>query len=121
MKSKLLEAAAEQLKVFVGDLKFENGEISGPAGTPRIPVRQLRVHASSKGWWWAWEFALRTRADKSIRPFVAHFAEVEVNKRTGEVRVLRMLAAQDSGRVMNLADISQPGDRRLDHGHRLGA
>ena len=26
---------------------------------------------------------------------------MEVNKRTGEVRVLRMLAAQDSGRVMN--------------------
>lgn len=41
--------------------------------------------------------------DKSIRPFIAHFAEIEVNKRTGEVRVLRMVAAHDSGRVMNLA------------------
>jgi CO/xanthine dehydrogenase Mo-binding subunit len=36
------------------------------------------------------------------RPFGAHFAEVEVNTRTGEVRLLRYLAAQDSGRVMNL-------------------
>ena len=40
--------------------------------------------------------------DKAIRPFATHFAEVEVNKRTGEVRVVRMLAAHDSGRVMNL-------------------
>jgi xanthine dehydrogenase YagR molybdenum-binding subunit len=36
-----------------------------------------------------------------VNPFAAHFAEVEVNTRTGEVRVLRYLAAQDSGRVMN--------------------
>ena len=40
--------------------------------------------------------------DKVVRPFATHFAEVEVNTRTGEMRVLRMLAAQDSGRVMNL-------------------
>ena len=35
-------------------------------------------------------------------PFAAHFAEVEVDTRTGEVRVLRLLGAHDSGRVMNL-------------------
>jgi CO/xanthine dehydrogenase Mo-binding subunit len=38
---------------------------------------------------------------KVICPFGAHFAEVEVNTRTGEVKVLRYVAAQDSGRVMN--------------------
>ena len=38
---------------------------------------------------------------KAINPFAAHFAEVEVNTRTGEVKVVRYLAAQDSGRVMN--------------------
>ena len=40
--------------------------------------------------------------DKVVRPFVAHFAEVEVNKHTGEMRVLRIVAAHDSGRVMDL-------------------
>jgi xanthine dehydrogenase YagR molybdenum-binding subunit len=30
-----------------------------------------------------------------------HFAEVEVNTRTGEVKVLRFLAAHDSGRILN--------------------
>ena len=38
---------------------------------------------------------------KLALPFAAQFAEVEVDTRTGEVRVLRFLAAQDSGRVMN--------------------
>jgi xanthine dehydrogenase YagR molybdenum-binding subunit len=40
-------------------------------------------------------------ADKVVRPFVANFAEVEVNTRTGEIRVLRLLGANDSGRVIN--------------------
>ena len=40
-------------------------------------------------------------ANKVTRPFAAHFAEVEVNTRTGEVRVLRLLGANDSGRVIN--------------------
>ena len=39
--------------------------------------------------------------DKIIRPFATHFAEVEVNTLTGEVKVVRMLGAHDSGRVIN--------------------
>jgi len=34
-------------------------------------------------------------------PFAAHFAEVEVDTRTGATRVVGYLACQDSGRVMN--------------------
>jgi CO/xanthine dehydrogenase Mo-binding subunit len=40
-------------------------------------------------------------AGKATMPFAAHFAEVEVNTRTGEVKVLRLLGANDSGRVIN--------------------
>ncbi len=36
-----------------------------------------------------------------IMPFAAHFAEVEVNTGTGEVRVVRIVAANESGRVIN--------------------
>ncbi len=38
---------------------------------------------------------------KVVSPFAAQFCEVEVDTRTGEVRVLRFVAAHDSGRVMN--------------------
>jgi xanthine dehydrogenase YagR molybdenum-binding subunit len=38
---------------------------------------------------------------KATCPFAAHFCEVEVNRRTGEVNVLRFLGAHDSGRVMS--------------------
>jgi xanthine dehydrogenase YagR molybdenum-binding subunit len=100
VKSKLLAMAAEQLKVPAETLTLSNGEISGPGGNPKVAVGQLT--------------ALRTQqlvvgvgnrgpnpVDKVVRPFATHFAEVEVNTRTGEVRVVRMLAAHDSGRVMN--------------------
>ena len=38
---------------------------------------------------------------KAVNPFVAQFCEVEVNTKTGEVKILRFLSANDSGRVMN--------------------
>ncbi len=38
---------------------------------------------------------------KVVNPFAAQFCEVEVNMRTGEARILRFLAAHDSGRVMD--------------------
>jgi xanthine dehydrogenase YagR molybdenum-binding subunit len=100
VKSKLLAMAAEQLKVPAESLTLKNGEISGPGGASKVAVgalpdlrtQQVVVGVGIRG---------PNPTDKSIRPFAAHFAEVEVNLRTGEVRVLRMLAAQDSGRVMN--------------------
>jgi xanthine dehydrogenase YagR molybdenum-binding subunit len=39
--------------------------------------------------------------DAVVCPFAAQFCEVEVNTRTGEVRVVRFLGAHDSGRVLN--------------------
>jgi xanthine dehydrogenase YagR molybdenum-binding subunit len=39
---------------------------------------------------------------KAINPFSVHFAEVEVNTKTGEVRVLRFVGAHDSGRPLNV-------------------
>ena len=37
----------------------------------------------------------------AVNPFGVQFAEVEVNTKTGEIKVLRFLAAHDSGRIMN--------------------
>jgi xanthine dehydrogenase YagR molybdenum-binding subunit len=38
---------------------------------------------------------------KVVNPFAAQFCEVEVNMKTGEVRIVRFLAAHESGRVMD--------------------
>jgi xanthine dehydrogenase YagR molybdenum-binding subunit len=101
VKARLLEMAAEDLKVPVSDLVFKDGTITAKGGTKKLTIadlvqprtRQMVVGVGQRG---------PDLTDKVVRPFATHFAEVEVNTRTGEMRVLRLLAAQDSGRVMNL-------------------
>jgi len=100
VKAQLLEMAAEQLQVPVSDLVFKDGAILAHGGTQKLAIaelsrlrRQMVVGVGRRG---------PDPTDKVVRPFSTDFAEVEVNTRTGEMRVLRVLAAQDSGRVMNL-------------------
>jgi xanthine dehydrogenase YagR molybdenum-binding subunit len=101
VKQQLLAMAAAQLKATPEELVLKGSEIVSTAD----PTKKVAVTAVN---------ALRSRGliigvgyrgpnpeGKVICPFAAHFAEVEVNTRTGEVKVLRYVAAQDSGRVMN--------------------
>jgi xanthine dehydrogenase YagR molybdenum-binding subunit len=101
VKRQVVALAATQLKVDAASLDLRGGAIVSAAdGTKKLPlseVRAIRSHGVIVG--------VGRRgpdpAGKVVNPFAAHFAEVEVNTRTGEVKVLRFLAAQDSGRVMN--------------------
>ncbi len=101
VKQQLIALAAAQLKVRADDLVLKNGEIvstSDPSkkvaltGVNALRGRGLIVGVGYRG---------PNPEGKVTCPFGVHFAEVEVNTRTGEARVIRYLAAQDSGRVMN--------------------
>lgn len=101
VKRQILELAAEELKAAASDLRIKDGtvvSVKDPAVKKTLAeLSGLRRRGVVVG--------VGTRApnpaDVAICPFAAQFCEVEVNERTGEVRVLRVLAAQDSGRVMN--------------------
>ena len=101
VKSDLLALAAEELKQPVEKLALREGaiEIEGPAGR-RVPLQELKSLGECRVLVGVGRRQPHPK-NKVALPFVTHFAEVEVNTRTGEVRVLRMLAAHDSGRVMN--------------------
>ncbi|MCW5979215.1 MAG: xanthine dehydrogenase family protein molybdopterin-binding subunit [Bryobacteraceae bacterium] len=101
VKAALVQMAAGQLQAAASGLSLVNGEIvSADSPDKRVKVQDLKtlkeqqvvVGVGRRG---------PNPAGKVIRPFAAQFAEVEVNTRTGEMRVLRMAAAHDSGRVMN--------------------
>jgi CO/xanthine dehydrogenase Mo-binding subunit len=101
VKQQLLAMAAAQLKLAPADVALRNGEIVSTAdpskkvaitGVTALRGRGLIVGVGYRG---------PNPEGKVINPFGVHFAEVEVNTRTGEVKILRHLAAQDSGRVMN--------------------
>jgi CO/xanthine dehydrogenase Mo-binding subunit len=101
VKRELLALAGEQLKLPADQLSITDGNVVSVADpAKKLAIRELGglerrgviMGVASRG---------PDPEGKVICPFAAHFAEVEVNARTGEVRLTRFLAAQDSGRVMN--------------------
>ena len=100
-RRQILALAAEEMELDAATLTLENGRVI-PAGDPSqaktlAELRSIRRRRMITG------VAHRgpNPADKVTCPFAAQFCEVEVNTRTGEVTIVRFVAAHDSGRVMN--------------------
>jgi xanthine dehydrogenase YagR molybdenum-binding subunit len=101
VRRQLLEMASRELKTDGVHLSLKEGEIlSGIDPSKRIRITDLSelkrqrviLGVGYRG----------PNLDKKVvNPFSAQFCEVEVNTQTGETRILRFLAAQESGRVMN--------------------
>ncbi|MFQ5769651.1 MAG: xanthine dehydrogenase family protein molybdopterin-binding subunit [bacterium] len=101
MKRKLISGAAAILELPEQQLQYVNGIIShSEDSSKQIPisdvVRRLR------------ERVLITTGARAANPegyainsFGAQFAQVEINTETGKVRVLKIVAAHDVGRVLN--------------------
>jgi CO/xanthine dehydrogenase Mo-binding subunit len=101
LKQQLMQMAAEDLKEKPASLVMQGGEIrslNDPAKKIKITdVTRLKRYGVIVGI----GYRDPNPANRAINPFAAQFCEVEVNIRTGEVRILRFLSANDSGRVMN--------------------
>ncbi|MBK9967427.1 MAG: xanthine dehydrogenase family protein molybdopterin-binding subunit [Holophagales bacterium] len=101
VRTKLLKGAADEMKLAVEELALAGGEVvstKDPAkklavtAVPLLQRQQVLVGVGTRG---------PNVEGKVISMFATHFAEVEVNTRTGEVTVTRLLAAQDCARVVN--------------------
>jgi len=101
VKRQLLKMAAEHFKTEPASVSLEDGFLI-PAADPTQKVhiadfaplkeRGLIVGIGYRG---------PNPAGTVTNPFCAQFCEVEVDTHTGEVRIVRFLSANDSGRVMN--------------------
>ena len=101
VKQQLLEMAAEQLKADVASLELKDGVIADrKAPEKKVALKDLAQLQEQQTIVGVGRRGPHPKGKVGL-PFVAHFAEVEVDTRTGEVRVLRLLGAHDSGRVMN--------------------
>jgi CO/xanthine dehydrogenase Mo-binding subunit len=101
LKQQLLRMAAQDLKEKTSSLVLLGGTIQSlndPLKKIKITdVTGLKRHGVIVGI----GYRDPNPANRAINPFAAQFCEVEVNIKTGEVRILRFLSANDSGRVMN--------------------
>jgi xanthine dehydrogenase YagR molybdenum-binding subunit len=101
VKRQVFGWASENLGVPVEDLELKNGSfVSRTNPDKKRTVEELmRTHGVRD------VIGIGNRdpnpTNKAVNPFGAHFAEVEVNTKTGEVKVVRLLGANESGRVIN--------------------
>jgi CO/xanthine dehydrogenase Mo-binding subunit len=100
-KRQLLEAAAAMLEVEPDRLRLKNGTVSvGGAVGHQITIEEVTSRIGPA--------MIQGRGargpnseDRSVRTFGAQMVEVEVDIETGEVRVLRVVASHDCGRIVN--------------------
>ncbi len=103
LRERILSVAAGQLEADVADLRFNEGSVSvASAPERRITLAELARRAPA-GTLEAEASVVPGSPDYIVNSFGAHFAEVEVDTETGIVRVLRYVAAHDSGRILNPA------------------
>ena len=101
VKQQLLAMAAEELKEKPASLALKGGAIVSQ-NDPAKKIKVVDVAGLKKqGVIVGVGYRGPNPANRTINPYAAQFCEVEVNVKTGEVRILRFLSANDSGRVMS--------------------
>jgi aldehyde oxidoreductase len=112
LREELLGVAAELLDRAPSSLRLSGGEVFSPDGL-RVSLAEVAAEFDRLGKprRTLGIFDLSPHFPEATRPeyaplFVtgAHLAEVEVDTRTGDVRVLKMVAAHDVGRAVNPPD-----------------
>lgn len=101
-KRQILDLAARELKTDAGKLEIRNGVVYPIGSDKGISFEDLvkKAPASIVG-----RGIGRVPQGKIIHTFAAHFAEVEVDTRTGVVKVIKLFAAHDVGRAINLLSV----------------
>jgi xanthine dehydrogenase YagR molybdenum-binding subunit len=101
VKRQLFELASKDLKVNAADLTLKDGEVI----SMHDPLKRIKIADVSdfkrRGVLLGIGYRGPNPQNKVVNPFVAQFCEVEVNTKTGEVKILQFLSTNDSGRVMN--------------------
>ena len=100
LKAKIIDTAAGMLDTPAERLELQfPGEVAGSSG--RVSLLEVaRVTQSGEGAGQLIGYASYTTEDSSF-PYAAHFCEVGVNTRTGEIKVRRYYAIHDSGTPVN--------------------
>ena len=100
MKQELTVLAAERLNCAPADVRLgENGSFSAAGAT--IALRSLMAWGAARGKALSCEGENAPGRPNDRTSFVAHFAEVAVDRETGQVRLRRVVTAHDIGTIVN--------------------
>ncbi|VBB09726.1 aldehyde oxidase/xanthine dehydrogenase a/b hammerhead [Lucifera butyrica] len=111
LRRQIMAYGASVLGLAAGEVVFDGKEIAGPGGTKTVSlVRLAGILASGAG---KKQLAATATYGSPVSPppFIAGFAEVEVDTETGKVELLDYVAVVDCGTVINpkLAQVQVEG------------
>lgn len=101
VKQQILDLAAKEMQLPRDDVIYKGGTVVSKTD----PAKQKRIvdlgSLKRQGVIVGVGYRGPNPEGKAITPFAAQFCEVEIDTRTGELKILRFLGANDSGRVMD--------------------
>lgn len=100
LKAKILGVVATHLDDDVSTLDIVEGSVVSEDGNVRLRLADVAALVG-KSVLESDVSVMPGSRDHIVNSFGAHFAEVEVDTETGNVRVVRYVAAHDSGRILN--------------------
>ncbi|MGA3128477.1 MAG: xanthine dehydrogenase family protein molybdopterin-binding subunit [Candidatus Korobacteraceae bacterium] len=108
----LLEMAADLMDLPLEQVELSDGQFRQIGGSKVVPPKEVLLYSYrcgrkliGKGWWCVPKIKIDPETAQGnpfhIYAYGAQFIEVEVNTETGEVKVIRVIAAQDVGKALN--------------------
>lgn len=101
IKGQIMKTASGILGIPVDDLIFGEGVIYTSDRSKETTLEQICTYALYTKDQYQIQASASHVAEESPPPFMAQFAEVEVDRETGEVRVVHFVSAVDCGRAIN--------------------
>ena len=101
-KKQILEIAARHLKTTKENLELKDGQIFLQGTEKGVPLAEIlrSAPASIIG-----RGIGQLPKGAIVHTFAAHYAEVDVDTRTGKVKVLKLFAAHDVGKAINMLSV----------------
>jgi CO/xanthine dehydrogenase Mo-binding subunit len=101
IKEHIFTAAADMLKTTIDNLILEKAKVYSKNTDKSVTFEEIGYYTFYTNNQFQIQASASNFAEESPPPFMAQFAEVEVNISTGHIRVIKMVSAADCGQPLN--------------------
>lgn len=101
IKDQILGTATNMLDTNPEKVKLENGKVVDSTTGKEYALEEIAGETLYGGQLSQIQAEASYTGDQSPPPFIAQFAEVEVDKKTGKVRIVKFVSAVDCGQAIN--------------------
>ncbi|MDO9548663.1 MAG: molybdopterin-dependent oxidoreductase, partial [Candidatus Marinimicrobia bacterium] len=101
ISEQILDVAAEIMKADKNDLELSDGRVNDRKNNKCISLSDVAVYALYTENQFQIQAGASQIVEQSPPPFIAQFVEVEVDRKTGKVDVIKFVSAVDCGQALN--------------------